>query len=375
MLFSQVIGQDAVKQRLLSSIHRQRVSHAQLFLGNEGSGKLALALAYAQYINCSDKQGDEACGKCANCHKYQHLAHPDLHFIFPVAATPKHKNPQSDNFLPEWRSFIIENNAYVNLSGWYQKIGIEKKQAIINTRDCNEIIRKLSYESYESEYKVMIIWMVEKLYYAAAPKILKILEEPPPKTIFLLISENHHLIINTILSRTQLVKIPPLANDDLRNYLLRQNYDAHNIRDILPLANGNLILAEKLLNEDDELTYHFSHFVKWMRINYAYKMQDMLDFSNEMAKESREKNIAFLQYALRMVQQSLMVNYRVDDYVRMTNQEKEFMQKFHRFLHPGNIPAITGEINEAIHHIQRNAQLAILYTDLSLSIGKHLRKK
>jgi DNA polymerase-3 subunit delta' len=375
MLFSQIIGQKEVKKALISTIERQRVSHAQLFLGPEGSGKLALALAYAQYINCTNKQNGESCGQCSNCHKYQKLAHPDLHFIFPTAAVGSVKSPVSDDFMKEWRELILETDAYINLPAWYKKIGIEKKQAIINTRDCNEIVKKLSYESYESEYKVMIIWMVEKLHYAAAPKILKILEEPPPKTLFILISENHHLIINTILSRTQLLKIPPIEEDDLRNYLLNKHQDASAIRNMLPLANGNMIRAEELLNDSEELEYTFQHFVQWMRTSYSYKIEDILDFANTMAKNSRERNIAFLIYVLRMVHESLMMNYQMIDQLKLTPDEKNFMLKFSQFLNPSNIPAITDEINRAISHIGRNAQSNILFTDLSLKVGRMLRGK
>ena len=190
--------------------------HAQLFLGPEGSGKLPLALAYAQYINCQNRQEDDSCGHCPSCIKFNKLIHPDLHFVYPVSKTKDSSDkPTSKEFLKPWRELVLENNGYINLTDWYEKIDIEKKQGIINADDCNNIIKTLSYKSFESEYKIMIIWMVEKLFHSAAPKILKILEEPPEKTLFILISENPDIIINTILSRTQLVKIPKIANNDL----------------------------------------------------------------------------------------------------------------------------------------------------------------
>lgn len=181
MKFAQVIGQQAVKQRLIKTVKDNRVSHAQLFLGPEGSGKLALAVAYAQFINCSDRGDNDSCGVCPSCIKYNKFIHPDLHFIFPTAATDKIEKPVSLDFIASWREMLLETRCYSDLPTWYEKIGIERKLAIINVRDCSEILKKLSYKSYEAEYKVMIIWMVEKLFHAAAPKILKILEEPLKK--------------------------------------------------------------------------------------------------------------------------------------------------------------------------------------------------
>jgi DNA polymerase-3 subunit delta' len=375
MLFSEIIGQEEIKQRLLSGIQRQRIPHAQLFLGPEGSGKLALALAYAQNINCTNKQNGEACGNCSNCHKYQTLAHPDLHFIFPTATVKGISKPISDDFITEWREFLIDNKAYIKLSDWNKKIEIEKKQSSINTRDCNQIIKKLSYESYESEYKVMIIWMIEKLHHAAAPKILKILEEPSPKTLFILISENPSSILKTILSRTQLVKIPAIKEDALRHFLLAKKYDVSLIRDVLPLANGNQIRAIELLKNTEETTYTYQHFVQWMRVCYSFKMEDMLSFTSEMAKNSRGKNVNFLTYSLRMIRESLLMSYKMDEQIQLTKEEETFMAKFSRFVHPGNIPAINEEINKAIFHIERNGHINILFTDLSIKIGQLLRIK
>ena len=200
MLFKDVIGHNDLKSRLLLSVKEGRIPHAQLFFGPEGSGNLPLAFAYAQYLNCKNRQPEDSCGLCPSCIQFQKLAHPDLHFIYPVATTTTIKEkPKSLDFIAQWREFLLSNNCYVSLNDWYETIEIEKKQGIINKDDCNEIVRLLGYKSYESEYKVMVIWMVEKLFHAAAPKILKILEEPPDKTVFLLITENTDLILSTII--------------------------------------------------------------------------------------------------------------------------------------------------------------------------------
>jgi len=257
MRFADIIGQEDVKKRLVQTVKESRVSHAQLFLGPEGSGKLALAVAYAQYINCTNKQGDDSCGECPSCVKYQKFIHPDLHFIYPTAKIKNIDKPMSKDFIKQWRELLSETNSYINLPDWYSKIGIERKQAIINARDCNEIIKTLTYKSYESEYKVMIIWMVEKLFHSAAPKILKVLEEPPDKTLFLLVSENQDLIINTILSRTQLIKIGRLDDNNLSKALISDGYQPAVVNDAVRIAGGNYLAAVRLISQSDDERYNF----------------------------------------------------------------------------------------------------------------------
>ncbi len=223
MLFNNITGQNEIKRRLIQTVHENRVSHAQLFYGPEGSRKLAMAIAYARFINCRNRifdpqseGGGDACGTCPSCIKFSKLIHPDLHFIFPVATTKEvERNPVSNDFLKIWREVLLENDFRLNLNDWYKAAGFEKKQGIINADDCSEILRTLSYKSFESEFKIMIIWMADRLFHAAAPKILKILEEPPDKSLFILITENPEKIINTILSRTQTIKFPRLRDEDL----------------------------------------------------------------------------------------------------------------------------------------------------------------
>ncbi len=291
MLFNKITGQENVKARLVQTVKDSRISHAQLFLGPEGNGKLALAIAYAQYINCRDKQNGDACGTCPSCLKYNKLEHPDLHFIFPVANTSEVKGkPTSRQFLKHWRELLLEKNACISLSDWYNKIGIENKQAVIYTEDCNEIIRTLNYKSFESEYKVMIIWMVEKLFHAAAPKILKILEEPPDKTLFLLIAENQHQIINTILSRAQIVKIPRINDEALERYLsVEKGLTGADVRRITTSAEGNLNRAIQLIDKQEEEKDNFEEFKNWMRLCYSFKIVEISAFVNKIAKIGREK--------------------------------------------------------------------------------------
>lgn len=375
MLFSEIIGQESVKARLRQTVQDNRVSHAQLFLGPEGSGKLALAIAYAQYINCKNRTAEDACGTCPSCVKYNKISHPDLHFVYPVARTKRIKEkPRSKDFATEWRELLLDSQSYFNLNRWYEKIGIENKQAIINAEDCNEIIKTLSYKSYESEYKVMIIWMAEKLYYSAAPKILKILEEPPDKTLFILISENQDQIINTIRSRTQIVKIPKLKEEDIRNGLaVISVMDQAESAKIAMLAEGNFVEALEMAQSNGDEQEHFERFVNWMRLCFSFKIPDINNFVSEISKIGRERQKAFLGFAMRISRNSILLNMHLKNLVPMNEQEATFMKRFVPYVNPANGFDFYQELNTGIRHIERNANPSILFMDLSLKISLLLR--
>jgi DNA polymerase III subunit delta' len=378
MKFADVIGQDAVKVRLIKTVRNNRVSHAQLFIGSEGSGKLALAIAYAQYINCTDRTSEDSCGTCPSCIKYSKLVHPDLHFIYPTAPTEKFDKPVSLDFIAKWRELLIESKGYSDLPAWYDMIGIERKQAIINTRDCSEILRTLSYKSYEAEYKVMIIWMVEKLFHAAAPKILKILEEPPEKTLFILVSENQEQILKTILSRTQLIKIPPIDEEKLMEALVDEGFEPASVNDAVRISGGNYIEAKRLIGKADEQTQNFKWFSNWMRLCFNGKISEILDFIGEISKMSRDEQKAFLNYSLRMIRQSMLISMDSSEVVRLNNDESGFIygsgtKHFYPYIHQQNVHLIADELNNSIYHIERNAHAGILLMDLSLKFGSYLR--
>ncbi len=378
MLFNSITGQHGIKRRLIQTVADSRISHAQLFLGPEGCGKLALAVAYAQYINCENKQPADSCGKCPSCIKYQKLIHPDLHFVYPVAITKKiTKDPLSKLFLNEWREMVIENNAYISLNDWYTKIEIENRQSIINADDCNEIIRTLSYKSYESEYKVMIIWMVEKLFHAAAPKILKILEEPPDKTLFILVSENHDQIIDTILSRTHVVSIPVIEDEEIYTALKNRfpGKPDNELRDAAILADGNYTEAIRILQQPEVYGDHFKGFSNWMRLCYQQKIAGIEKFVGEMATAGRERQKQFLNYSLQFVRDCLVVQYGHEEIVRLNNEEQKFVRNFAPYVNSANGFQFAEELNKAIYHIERNANPSILFMDLSLKIGQLLKMK
>lgn len=188
MQFKDIIGLNSVKKQFIQTVKENRVSHAQLLIGPEGVGKLPLAIAFAQYVSCLDKKEDDSCGQCSSCKKYQKLIHPDLHFVFPVVKGKGITNPVSDNFIENWRK-QFETDPYFDLSDWYQSIGVDNAQGLIYSGESNEIIRKLSLKTYEAEYKVMIIWLPEKMHRTCANKLLKMIEEPPSKTLFIMVSE------------------------------------------------------------------------------------------------------------------------------------------------------------------------------------------
>ncbi len=378
MRFSEVIGQEGVKRRLIKTVKDSRVSHAQLFLGDEGTGKLALALAYAQYINCAQRTDDDSCGTCPSCLKYEKLVHPDLHFIFPTAKIKKDDTPLSKNFLAPWRELLLENKCYISLPEWFNKIGIERKQAIINAKDCSEILHTLSYKTYEADYKVMIIWMVEKLFHAAAPKILKILEEPPDNTLFILISEDQLQVIKTILSRTQLVKIPGIGRDELTLALKAENFDPGQINDAVKLANGNYLEARRVLLQAEDEKFNFVEFSKWMRLCFNGKVNEIVDFIAGFSKHSREKQKDFLNYVLRLIRESMLINNGLEETVRINKDEAGFIygagtKRFYPYVNSRNSALIAKELNDAIYHIERNANANVLFLDLSLKLGTYLK--
>ncbi len=378
MQFKDIIGQDKIKKRLINTVKDNRISHAQLFLGHEGSGKLALAIAYAQYISCKDKQNNDSCGKCSSCIQYNKLIHPDLHFAYPVAPTKKYpKHPVSEMFLEEWRKLLTKTNYYPNLNDWYKEIDIEKKQGIISAEDCNEIIKTLSLKPYESEYKVMIIWMAEKIFHSAAPKILKILEEPSDKTLFILISENQDKIISTILSRTQIIKIPKISDIDLQNALINKaNCTNREAKRVAAIADGNAKRALELINTEGEDDFIFIKFRDWMRMCLAINKNivTLNNFINEISivTGGRERQKELFSYALRTIRECLLSNYENNNLEKLEGEELIFIQKFSSFINSKNAVQLTEEFNKASFHIERNANPKIVFMDLSLTVNKLL---
>ncbi|MCQ0112835.1 DNA polymerase-3 subunit delta' [Zhouia amylolytica] len=381
MLFSEILGQSHIKKHLVFSADNGRIPHAQLFIGPEGSGTLPLAIAYAQYILCGNKDGENDSGNAACNAKFNALTHPDLHFAFPVATTSKIKqHPVSSHFLEEWRSFVKEQ-PYGNLFDWYQVLGIENKQGQIGVDEAQDIVKSLSLKSFEGGYKVMIIWMADKLNTSASNKLLKLIEEPPNKTVFLLIAEDEEQIIQTIKSRCQILHFPPLAEKDIVEALERRNMNSNEAVKIAHRANGNFNKAIDLMNRDSEDLVFERWFVAWVRSAFRAKgnkkvIHDLINWSEEVAKTGRETQKKFLGYCLDVFRQALLLNYKADSLVYMEMETEGFkLEKFAPFVNGSNIVEISKEIQDAAYHIERNGNAKIIFTDLSIKLTRLLHKK
>lgn len=367
MQFKKIIGQSAVINRLSQSVDSDRLSHAQLFIGPEGCGSLALALAYAQYINCTDKREGDSCGVCASCRKTEKLIHPDLHFVFPVAATASvSKNPVSDNFIDKWRDFVLKN-PYQSLNEWLTFIEVENKQGGIQKSESTEIIRKLSLKTYEADYKIMLIWMAEKMNETCANKLLKILEEPPAKTVFLLIAENTEYMLQTILSRTQAVRLSKIDEHDIA-VSIAQQYPQTNIpaEAIAKVAQGNANKAIQMASGEVSTSQYFTLFASFMRLAYLKNFLELQNLSGEFFALGREKQKLFLEYSLGLIRENFMLNMQSPEIVRLLPDEQAFSSKFNAFITENNINTLTKEFSDAHYHIERNGNPRIIFTDLAL---------
>lgn len=376
MLFSEIVGHDDLKKRLIQSVNENRVAHAQLFVGTEGSGKMVLAIAYAQYINCQNRTESDSCGVCPSCKKYMSLSHPDLHFIFPTATNKSvKKDPESDLFLAEWREYFSDCQGYVNLSEWFDKLDIENKQGIINVRDASTVIRKLSFKSYESEYKVVILWMPEKLNVFSANKLLKLIEEPPEKTLFLLVAENQEEVLSTIRSRCVLVKVPRLDTAVIKDALVEKCGCSEQLAlDAATMSNGSWPLAKRFSNDIDNEMLYADTFRKWMRYCFKGAVPELIDFvANEIKGLGREKQKALLEYGLNIFHCSLLINNNISSAVMLTSAEKTFAQNFAPYINMKNVTQICALFEESINQIVRNANAQLVFMDDSLKMSKLLR--
>lgn len=377
MQFKEVIGQTSVKQRLIASVRENHVPHAQLFLGPAGSGKLPLALAYAQYILCPNRTETDSCGVCPTCQKMQKLVHPDLHFIVPTATTKKIKsNPESDLFMEEWREYVIQNQGYVDTSSWYTFLDVENKQGYMSVRDAASLLRKLNMKAYEGEYKIAIIWMAEKMRVDTANKLLKLLEEPPEKTVFLLIAEDAEELLATIKSRTALVKIPAIETEAIEKALVERLYcqpgQAH---DAAMISEGNWLNACHSVQESEDRKFFFTTFQQWMRLCFRAAYSELIDFSANIKTLGREKQKELLDYGLRIIRNSLLFNNNLAEIVMLPEDEKTFNAKFAPFISPANLAQIAELFEEAIRQIERNGNAQIIFTDVSFKMVGLLKKK
>ncbi len=365
MQFKEIVGHQSIKNHLINSVKNNRVSHAQLFLGPEGSGSLALALAYAQYINCEDRQEEDSCGHCASCRKYEKLIHPDLHFSYPFFA--KGKEETATTYMDEWRKAFL-TNPYLGLNYWREQLDSGNKQANINIAEAHDIIKKLSLKSFEAEYKVLIMWLPEYLD-TQGNALLKLIEEPPAKTLFLLVAENQDKIINTVISRTQLVKINKLHHDEMNSYLIdERKLEPKRAKEISFIADGNIQEALNLIHQHGE-NETFSILVQWLRFIVTDNGKELIGLTEDkLSKLGRENQKSFLLYAINMMRQIILMQQGLRNLVFLQEEEFAFVEKFSGLFQFEQLEEAINILEKTHYGIERNGNAKILFLDLSLQL-------
>jgi DNA polymerase-3 subunit delta' len=372
MQFLNVAAPDALKRHLTDMASQKRVAHALLFLGTEDGAQLPLAFAFAQYLLCVNPTPADSCGTCPSCIKIGKLAHPDLHLVFPVALSKDVR--MSNHLLEEFREAFL-GFPYMDVNDWFNHIDAENKQPVIGTEESNEIIRKLSFTSYEGRGKIMVIWMPEKMNNQAANKLLKILEEPPDETYFFLVSGAADQLLATILSRVQLIQVtPPGINDTAR--VIAKNFEMplQQAEQISTLAQGNVKQAYLLADENITINVYLEMFQNFMRACLRFDAMKISAWIDETASMGREKQKQFLLYALQTFRNAILLKY-APAAMMATNEEKDFLQKFQNFITLQNQEGLTEEFNKAFYHVERNASAKILFMDLALKTNDLLNKK
>ncbi len=376
MQFCDIIGQESEKNQLRQAVRDGRIPHAQLFAGPAGVGKLALALAYAQYIACPNRTEHDSCGTCPTCIQFNKLQHPDLHFAFPIVKGDE--GDVCDAYAEKWRGLVTEHK-YFDLDDWYRVMGVETKQGMIYEKESSEILRKLSLKSFSGGYKIMLIWQPEKMNATCANKLLKLLEEPPTMTLFLLVSEHPEQLLSTILSRVQEVRVPRLSEETIAAGLQKEYawLDTEDARTIAHMANGSYLAALKMMSESEDNQTYFDDFVALMRNAWLVGQKKdysallkLRQWSNDMAdgKVGREKQKAFLQYAQRQIRENYIYNFHCSSMNYQTKKEQEFSTKFAPFIHEGNVEKMMNELGKAEQQISQNGNAKIIFFDLCLQM-------
>jgi DNA polymerase-3 subunit delta' len=373
MQFKDVVGQQELKKKLVATVKDARVSHAQLFEGAAGYGGLPMALAYAQFISCKNK-GDDSCGTCPSCIKYTKLIHPDLHFVFPVNTTKKVKDKAvSDNFLTEWRKLVIDTK-YFSEQEWYEYIGIDK-QGNISAYEAEKILLKLNYKPFESDNKIMIIWLPERLNSTSANRLLKLIEEPPEHTIFIFVAENGNNILPTIYSRTQRIKFHPIKEEDIVSHLQELGFNEKDVFTASRLSEGDYIKATQTLQASESTKTNFDNFKQFMRLAYQNDILGLLEWAEYMSAFGREKQKSFLIFAERLIRENFILNKNIEDIVYLGFEELEWARKFSPFITESNVLDLYKQLDICIPQISQNGNAKIIFTDLALKVRALIRYK
>ena len=377
MLFNEIVGNLNIKKQLLEGVKNNRVSHAQLFSGKSGSAKLALVLAYAQFLNCEKRAENDSCGTCSSCLKYNNLSHPDLHIIVPVLKVNNIKDPVSDHFIGQWRDFIMDNY-YSSLNDWIDSFGTENKtgqQGTIYRHEADNIHKKLSLKNYEADYRIVLIWMPERMNLEVSNKLLKLLEEPPNGTIFLLVSENTNQLLPTILSRLQTIKVSDFTTKDIVNHFGEKMLSFEKAKQFRNLTDADFGKISQILNDNENNLDLFNDFSAWMRLSYKMDVQGISKWVDLLATKGKKQQQLFLSYAIKMVRECLIYNFANNNLLKTNEIELAFLTKFSPFIHEENSIFIVEKLEESIKAINRNANTKILFFELSLHMVKFLKLK
>ena len=373
MFFRNIIGQNEIKRQLIQSVEDGYIPHARLLSGPEGVGKISLALAYARFLNCSNRKKEDACGLCPSCIKYDKLSHPDLHFVFPIIKNDKKKKDICDDYLSEWRTFVRQNS-YFNLTSWLGFIGAENAQATIYAKESEEIIRKLNLKAYESEYKIMIVWLPEKMHEACSNKLLKMIEEPPFHTVFLLVSENPDRIIGTIQSRTQRLSIPPIRSEDMEIALSSMITDASERSNLVHLANGSYLKALEIMKTSSETKQYFEMFKSMMRNGWRRNVKNMKAESETFAGLGRERQKHFFAYAQNMIRENFLYRLKLPEINYLNTEEANFSDDFFPYVNEKNVEELMEELTLAEKHVESNVNSRMVFFDLSMKVAVLIKK-
>ena len=375
MLFKDITGNELVKKQLIDAVANNRISHAQLFSGKSGNAKLALAFAYAQYLNCENKSETDSCNSCSSCLKYKNLSHPDLHLIFPVLKVNGIKNPTSDSFVNQWRELVLENK-FIDINDWIDTFGIENKtgqQGSIYIDEATSIQRKLSLKNYEAEYRVVLIWLPEKMNLTVSNKLLKLLEEPPKGTVFVLVSEDANSLLTTIISRLQTLNVSDFTIEDVVDYF--DGVTLEKAKQLKNITDSDFGKIKKILNDTEGLLDLFDEFSSWMRLTYRMDVSVLSKWADKIASMGRKHQKLFLSYAIKMIRECLILNFGSSNLLKTNEKEYAFISKFSPFIHEGNSVNIIEELEKSIKAINRNANAKILFFELSLQMVKFLKVK
>ena len=371
MRFENVIGQNDLKKKLLKEVENQKISHAQMFLGDPGFGPLPLALAFAQYILCEEKQENDSCGVCPTCKQVEELQHPDLHFSFP---TVQSISKVSTGLFSDWRAQIKES-PYFSSFDWIKKIDPKEGKPIISVHESIEIQKKLRLKSYQGDHKILIIWLPETMNLECANKILKVLEEPPEKTLFLLVSDNADALLDTIRSRCQILQLQRIESKLIQTHLKKTfNMDEQKCQSITAFSEGNLLKAYEIAESSDDDEELKDAFIDMMRSSYKKNVIEMMNWSDSMAKKGRERQKIFLNYTLHMLRQCIVKNYMGERLVQVSKEEEAFIERFSPFISGKNIREFIKAFDEAYYQLERNANSKILFTLLCFQSMRFLHK-